>query len=253
MQCVVITHRGPIDALIRIRAARKLPSILKRKQMASRAVLILALLATGPTVLAQQAFDKKIIPGVRTVELAGPLPGYAFFAVRDVAAPDAPIFTATRMEFVPRVKQVVAGDLYVVPELALKGKTIDGEFGLALANSAIEGAHRVPPVHSEEVSIDDPRTESKVAIIIRSIDPNAGLIYDRTSNDPDDPQYVNDGSGKVRANGLPATEKPRTGGAWWLYVVGGLVIVALLGVAVIVVIRVLIRRKPSEDDEDDDD
>ncbi len=221
--------------------------------MALRALLIFAFLATGPAVLARQAFDKKIISGVRTVELAGSLPGYAFFTVRDVGAPDAPMFTATRMEFVPRVKQVVAGDLYVVPESALKGKTLDAEFGLALANSAIEGAHRVPPVHSEEVSIDDPRTESKVAIIIQSIDPNAGLIYDRTTKDPDDPQYVNDGSGKVRANGLPAAEKPRTGTAWWLYAVGGLVTVALIGAAAFVVIRVLTRRKPSEDEEEDDE
>ncbi len=221
--------------------------------MAPRAILILALLATGPTVLARQAFDKKIIPGVRTVELAGPLRGYAFFTVRDVGEPDAPVLEPTRVEFVPKVKQVVAGELYVVPESALKGKAIDGEFGLALSRSAVEGMHRVPPVFSEEVSIDDPRTESKVTIIIQSVDPNAGLIYDRTSNDPDDPQYVSDGSTKVAAKGSPAGEKPRAGGSWWLYLIGGLVALVLLGAAAFVAFRALTRYRSSDDDEDEEE
>jgi len=196
--------------------------------MFARTMVILVLLV-GPVLAANQPFGKKIIPGVRTVELATDLPGYAFFRVREEPSE---VFLATRVELVPKVKQVIPGDLYVVPESAAKAMPDVQILGRSLAHEQIPGAHRVPPIFAEEVDENDPRTEMQVRILIQRVDKDAGLIYDRSSNDPNDPHNLVEQPGIQKGEPDELDEKPKSGSSLTLILGVFLVVVIVAGVAV---------------------
>jgi hypothetical protein len=188
--------------------------------------------------------------------LAADLPGYGFFTVKEEDAPadpnqpDAKVFRATPIKLIPKVKQTIAENLYVVPESAFKGKTDMLALGLALANSATPGAHQVPPVYAEEVSDEDKRTEARVHILIKSVDPIAGLIYDRTSNDPNDPANFTGKPGGKMWGGEQA-EKPKSRISWLMVVGLGFVVLVIAGVTLGIVIWMRTSKRKSEADDEE--
>jgi hypothetical protein len=223
-----------------------------------RASLSLVSLLALAAAAAGQLPGKKIIPGHRTVVLEKELPGYAFYTVReekgrprpDPDQPPEPVYRATPVKLVPGVPQVVDDTLplYVVPESDASANQDPLELGQQLAHALIPGAHSVTYAGGIEVKDSDPRTRNEIRVVIKSVDPDAGLIYDRFSNDPDDPRNFTDAQGNpLPGAGAGGGEKPQEGTRW------GVIILALVGVGALVggIVWVVLSRRNRDDDDED--
>lgn len=225
--------------------------------MFARTLPALVLLAAAASTAGGQPDGKKIIPGHRTVVLEKELPGYVFFTVTEKAGkqlpnepPPLPEYRAAPVKIAPGVPKVVEDmlPLYVVPEADAKANPDPLVLGQKLANSLIPGAHSITYAGAAEVDESDPRTRNEIRVILKYIDPNAGLIYDRFSNDPDDPRQI-DGPRKLPAEGGaggPVGAEPEKRSRLPLIIGVILGVGALIGVGAWVV---LARRNREDDDE----
>jgi hypothetical protein len=225
--------------------------------MFARSLVVLALVAAGSALAAGQPDGKKVIPTARTVELSGEIPGYAFFTVEEKETPPVPeqppplpMYRAKRVNLVPKVPQAVPTnlDLQIVPESALKQYPDEEKLGFALAKSLVPGAQSVAMVGTgQEADESDPRTQAKYRFVFHRVDANAYPIYDRYSDNPDDPRQI-DPQPKRRSDGGTESEgeneKPRGSGSWLIIVAGVVVVAAAVGAGVWIA-----RRKRPEDDE----